>query len=130
MTNSQLPDHLNDPELLELLKTSQVHAQSRRYWKYNKTECRFFYRRYFTEDTVIAKPLDSKFSNDENQEILTCRNTLAKRVKRYINNNLNPASVNRIDPTKGIFTQPLSVREILDELEISKDDYYRTLSIK
>ena len=34
-----------------------------------------------------------------------------------------------IDPTKENFTQPLSVKEILDELEISKDDYYRTLSI-
>ena len=34
-----------------------------------------------------------------------------------------------IDPTKENFTQPLSVKEILDELEISKDDYYRDLSI-
>ena len=34
-----------------------------------------------------------------------------------------------IDPTKDNFTQPLSVKEILDELEISKDDYYRALSI-
>ena len=34
-----------------------------------------------------------------------------------------------IDPTKDNFTQPLNVKEILDELEISKDDYYRALSI-
>ena len=34
-----------------------------------------------------------------------------------------------IDPTKDKFTQPLSVKEVLDELEISKDDYYRVLSI-
>ena len=33
------------------------------------------------------------------------------------------------DPTKDNFTQPLSVKEILDELEIPKDDYYRALSI-
>ena len=31
--------------------------------------------------------------------------------------------------TKDNFTQSLSVKEILDELEISKDDYYRALSI-
>ena len=40
-----------------------------------------------------------------------------------------PAKVNVIELTKDNFTQPLSVKEILDELEISNDDYYRSLSI-
>ena len=34
-----------------------------------------------------------------------------------------------IDPTNDNFAQSPSVKEILDELEISKDDYYRALSI-
>ena len=34
-----------------------------------------------------------------------------------------------IDPTKDNFTKSPSVKEILDELEISKDDYYRALTI-
>ena len=34
-----------------------------------------------------------------------------------------------IDPTKDNFTLPLSVKEILDELETSKYDYYRALSM-
>ena len=34
-----------------------------------------------------------------------------------------------IDPIKDNFTHPLSIKEILDELEISSDDYYRALSI-
>ena len=34
-----------------------------------------------------------------------------------------------IDPTKDNFTQPLSLKKILDELKISKDDYYRAMSI-
>ena len=34
-----------------------------------------------------------------------------------------------IDPVKDNFSLPLSVKEILDELEISKDVYYRALSI-
>ena len=55
---------------------------------------------------MIVKPLVSKFSNDEKQGIL-------KEVKRYIDNNFNPEKLNVIDPTKDIFTQPLSVREIL-----------------
>ena len=37
--------------------------------------------------------------------------------------------VNVIDPRKDNFTQPLSISTILDESEISKDDYYRALSI-
>ena len=34
-----------------------------------------------------------------------------------------------IDPAKDNFTQPLSVEEILDEIEISKDGCHRALSI-
>ena len=56
-------------------------------------------------------------------------NYINKQVKNYINDNLNPAKVNAIDPTKYNYTQQLSISEILDELEISKDDYYRALSI-
>ena len=55
---------------------------------------------------MIVKPLVSKFRNGEKQGIL-------KEVKRYINNNFNPGKLNVIDPTKDIFTQPLSVKEIL-----------------
>ena len=80
----------------------------------DKNECRFSYGQYFTEKTIIAKPLDSKFSYDKNQEALTWRNTLLRQVKSYIDNNLNPVRVKVIDPTKDNFTQPLSVKEILD----------------
>ena len=78
---------------------------------------------------IIAKPLDSKFSNDEKQEILTWKNTLLSQVKSYFENNPNPANAHVIDLTKDNFTQPLSVKEILDELEFSKEDYYRALLI-
>ena len=59
---------------------------------------------------------------------LVWRNTLLREVKRYIDNNLYPAQANVMDPTKDNFTQPQSIKEILDELKISKDDYYRVLS--
>ena len=122
--NAQLPDHLNDPDLFKLEK-----SHSRTCWKYRKNKCHFSYGRYFTEKTIIAKPLRYKFSNEEKQGILTWRNTLLRQVKRYIDNNLYPAKVNVIDPTRDNFTQPLSLKEILDELEISNDDYYIALSI-
>ena len=37
--------------------------------------------------------------------------------------------MNVIDPIKDNFTQRLSTKEVLDELEISKDVYYRASSI-
>ena len=127
--NAQFPNHLNDPELFELVKKYQIHAHSRTCWKYNKNGCRFSYGRYITEKTIIAKPLVSKFNNDEKQEVLAWRNTLLRQVTSYIDDNLNPAKVNVIDPTKDNYTQSLSITEILNELEISKDDYNRALSI-
>ena len=127
--NAQVPDPLNDPELFEFVKTYQVHAHSKTCWKYNKNECRFSYGQFFTEKSIIAKPLDSELTNDEKQEDLAWRKTLLKKVRKYIDDNLNPAKVNVIDPTKDNFTQPLSIQEILDELEISKDDYYKALSV-
>ena len=49
--------------------------------------------------------------------------------KTYIDINLNPAKANIIDPTTDNFTRPLSVQGVLDELEIYREDYYRTLSL-
>ena len=51
------------------------------------------------------------------------------KVKDYIDDNLNPSKVNVVDPTKDNFTQPLTIQEIVNELEISEDDYYKSLSI-
>ena len=68
--NAQLPDHLNDPELFELVKTDRINGHSRTCWKYNENECCFSCGRYFTEKTIIAKPFACKFSKPEKQEIL------------------------------------------------------------
>ena len=93
--NAQFPDHLNDPELLELVKAYQVHAHSIICWKCNKNECGFSCGWYFTEKIIIAKPLLSKFSNDENQEVLVWRNILLRQLKSYNENNLNSAKVSK-----------------------------------
>ena len=61
--------------------------------------------------------------------VLSWRKTLLKKVKKYTDDNLNPAKVNVIDPTKNNFTKPFSIQEILDELQVSKDDYYKALSV-
>ena len=63
------------------------------------------------------------------KKVLTRRNTLLRQIKRCTDNNLNLGKVNMIDPTKDNFTYPLSIKEILDELKMSKDYYNRALSI-
>ena len=88
-----------------------------------------WYCRYFIEKTIIAKPLDCKINNYKNQEVLTSRNTLLRQIKSCVDNNLCPAKVNVIDPIKDNFTQLMSIKEIIDELKIYKDDYYKALSI-
>ena len=46
-----------------------------------------------------------------------------------MDNDFNSAEINVKDPTKDNFTQLLSIKEILDGLEISKNDYCRALPI-
>ena len=80
-----IANHMNDPELFELVKTCQVDAHSKGSWKSNLSEYCFSNGQYFTEKTVIAKPLDSKFCIHKKQ------NALLRQVKSYIDNNLKPA---------------------------------------
>ena len=54
-------------------------------------------------------------------KVLAWENTLPRHVKSYTGKNLNPAEVNVIDTTKDNFTRPLTIKEILDDLEIYED---------
>ena len=45
-------------------------------------------------------------------------------MKKYIDEELNPAKVNVIDPEKENYNPPLTIHEILLKLDISKEDYY------
>ena len=74
-----MPDHLKESELFDLVKNYQIHAHSSTCWKYNKNECCFLYGQYFTEMTIIAKPLDCKISNDERGFKMEKYNTKARQ---------------------------------------------------
>ena len=54
---AQFPNHLNDPELFELVKKYQIHAHSRTCWKYNKNGCRFSYGRYIMRRQLLQNRL-------------------------------------------------------------------------
>ena len=114
---------------LSLLKLTKFMLTPKRAGNTRRMNAVFPMVSFFTEKTIIAKPLDPELTNDEKQEDLAWRKALLKKVKKYIDDNPNPAKVNVIDPTKDNFTQPLRIQEILDELEIYKDDYYKALSV-
>ena len=63
------------------------------------------------------------------KEVLMWRDMLLRQVKSYNDNNIYPAKANVINRTKDDFNQPLSIKELLDKLEILNGDYYRALSI-
>ena len=54
-------------------------------------------------------------------KVLAWGNTLLRQVKSCTGKNLNSAKVNVIDTTKDNFTRPLTIKEILDDLEIYED---------
>lgn len=83
---------------------------------------------FYWEDEFV-EPLNFKFFNDKKEEVLILRDNLLRQAKSYVDNNFNLTKFNVIDPTKDIFTQALSIKEIVDDLEISKDDCYRSFSI-
>ena len=57
------------------------------------------------------------------------RNNILKKVKNYIDNELNPSKKNFLDSTKEDYEELKSIDEILASLKISKHDYEETLSI-
>ena len=58
------------------------------------------YGQYFTEKTIVITPLNFKSNSSEKEETLTWRNITLRKVKSYIDNNLDLARVYVIDSTK------------------------------
>ena len=127
--SAKLPDPSEQPDLYKYVKTYQIHTHSRTCWKYKKNKCRFHYGRYFSDRTIIAKPLSSDLNSNEKDDLLVWRENILSKVKDYIDTNLSPVKRNIIDPTKDNFEEPPTISQILSELEIDEEDYYRALSV-
>ena len=67
--NAQLPDHLKDSELFELVKTYQVHAHSITSWKCSKNKCPFSYGRYLIPNYI---PINRAFYIDHFSVLYYC----------------------------------------------------------
>ena len=92
-------------------------------------KCRFSYGRFFSDRSIISRPLDLSLHPEERHKKLDSRKSLLEKVKKYIDEKLNLAKANVMDPEKENYKTLLTIDETLLKLDISKEDYYHSLSI-
>ena len=103
-----LPDKENDAEMFELVSTFQRHCHSRSCRKYKNIPCRYNFGKYFTEETIIAKPISDDVSDEEKRAVLDRRSAILAVVKFKINEIL--------DPSKSSFDENTQMEDILRDL--------------
>ena len=84
---------------------------------------------FFATGTIIAQPLEDSVSEDIKRAKMQYRNTILKKVKNYIDNELNPAKKNFLHKAKDSYVELKLIEEILSLLEISSKNYEEALSI-
>ena len=92
-------------------------------------KCRFSYGLFFSDRSIISRPLDLSLHPEERHMKLDSRKSLLEKVKKYIDEKLNLAKANVMDPEKENYKTLLTIDETLLKLDISKEDYYHSLSI-
>ena len=97
---SDLPDSINEPILFKLVKTCQIHHDSKTCRKYRNEKCRFHFGKFFRTRTIIAQPLEDSVPEDNKRTKIQYRNTILKKVKNCIDNELNPSKKNFLNKTK------------------------------
>ena len=70
MISPQLPNVDDEPDLFEQVKTYQLHKDSKTCRKYKNKACRFQFRKFFTEKTIIGKRLARNVTEAEKNGIL------------------------------------------------------------
>ena len=116
---SDLPDPNKEPVLFELAKTYQIDRHSKTCRKYRNEKCRFRFGKLFTNKTITAQPLADSVPPDVKLQKMQQRNNILKKVKNYIDNELNPSKKNFLGSTKEDYEELKSIVEILASLQIS-----------
>ena len=91
-------------------------------------ECRYAFGKYFTDHTINAHPLSDKLLVEKKVLILQQRKLVLSTVKKYIDTHLNPKTNNLYCPTENLYQPDKPIDAILQELQISEDQYYKALS--
>ena len=83
----------------------------------------------FTERTIISLPLPNHLPDTVKNNILNERERILSTVKNYIDTHLDPRKRNILHPLKENFEDIPSIKNILAELKLTKEEYYGALSI-
>ena len=116
-----LPDPISEPELHQLVKMYQTHAHSKTCKRYKNLLCRFNFGHFFTNRTIVGKPLASHVNDKERCDKLALQKTLLTKVKTVINETLSPSKKETYNPNH-------TIEDILHSLDITEKDYYEALS--
>ena len=115
-----LPYSIPDMQLHQLVKMYQTHTHSKTCRKYKNLHCRFNFGHFFTDRTIVSKPLPSHISDNERCHRLASQKILLSKVKTVINETLSPRREN--------YNPNHTTEEILHSTDITVNDYYEALS--
>lgn len=73
---ASVPDKEKDTEFCELVETYQKHNHSRTCKKYKNISCRFNFGQFFSDNTVVSKPLPDDISDEQKTVMLNHRNEI------------------------------------------------------
>ena len=118
---AHLPERENEPEFHELVSIYQKHHHSRSCKKYKNIPCRFNFGQFFTDETVVSKPLSDDVSEEEKSVILNRRSEILSTLKQIINE--------KLDPGKANYDLNLTAEQLLASCKVSMQDYKWALSI-
>ena len=79
-----LPSEEEDSHLYHLVKTVQMHCDSKTCRKYKNIACHFKFGSFFREEAIAAKPVQSTSSQVEKFEILNKRSKILFKVKNTL----------------------------------------------
>ena len=116
-----LPNRENDCEFHDLVNMYQKHTHSKSCKKYRNIPCRFNFGQFFTNQTVVSKPLPDDMSDEQKVVVLKRRNEILCCVKEKINE--------KLDPSKPDYVSSTSAEDVLAMCKVSKDEYNWALSI-
>lgn len=86
-----LPNRENDCEFHDLVNMYQKHTHSRSCKKYRNIPCIFNFGQFFTNQTVVSKPLLDDMPDEQKVVVLKRRNEILCCVKQKINEKLDPS---------------------------------------
>ena len=118
---ASLPNRENDCEFHELVSMYQKHTHSRSCKKYRNIPCRFNFGQFFTNETIVSKPLADDMPDEQKVVVLKKRNEILCSVKEKINE--------KLDPSKPDYDSSTRAEDVLAMCKVSKHEYNWALSI-